>query len=119
MSLQLLIDEDSQDKVLIKLLRKAGHDVVTVNEAGLMSQPDLAVFRYAVEKSRVILTLNCSDFEILHEENPSHSGILAVYKNDDYSKDMTFKDLVRAIANLESATFPLANQFISLNHWNY
>lgn len=119
MSLQLLIDEDSQDKVLLKLLRKAGHDVVTVNEAGLMSQPDIVVFRYAVEKNRVILTFNCGDFEIIHEENPCHSGILAVYKNDDYSKDLTFKELVRAIANLESATFALANQFISLNHWNY
>ena len=119
MSLQLLIDEDSQDKVLVKLLRKAGHDVVTVNEAGLMSQPDLVVFNYAAENNRVILTLNCSDFEVLHEENPSHSGILAVYKNDNYTKDMNFKEIVKATSNLEAASIPLANQFISLNQWNY
>jgi hypothetical protein len=32
---------------------------------------------------------------------------------------MSFKAIVRAIANLEAAKVPLANQFISLNHWNY
>lgn len=119
MSLQLLIDEDSQDKVLVKLLRKAGHDVVTVNELGLMSQPDGIVFSYAVDNSRVILTHNCRDFEILHENNPHHSGILAVYKNDEYSKDMSFKEIVKAISNLEAADISLTNQFISLNQWNY
>ena len=119
MSLQLLIDEDSQDKVLVKLLRKAGHEVITVNEAGLTSQPDRVVFRYAADNNRVILTLNCRDFQALHEDNPHHSGILAVYKNDDYSKDLNFKEIVKAIANLEASGIPLANQFISLNHWNY
>ncbi len=43
MSLKLLIDEDSQAKVLVSMLRKASHNVVTVNELGLMSQPDEAV----------------------------------------------------------------------------
>jgi hypothetical protein len=32
---------------------------------------------------------------------------------------MGFKAIVKAIANLETANVPLANQFISLNHWNY
>jgi predicted nuclease of predicted toxin-antitoxin system len=47
LSLKLLIDEDAQDKVLVKLLRLAGHEVITVNEAGLMSQPDFIVLDYA------------------------------------------------------------------------
>ena len=41
MSLKLFIDEDSLAKPLVKTLRKAGHDVVTVNEVGLGSQSDL------------------------------------------------------------------------------
>lgn len=55
----------------------------------------------------------------LHEAYPNHPGILAVYKNDDPSKDMSFKTIVKAIANLEAAGLDLTNQFIALNHWNY
>ena len=40
MSLRLLLDEDSQAKYLVNLLQIAGHDVLTVNEADLMTQSD-------------------------------------------------------------------------------
>jgi predicted nuclease of predicted toxin-antitoxin system len=119
LSLRLLIDEDSQDKVLVKLLQEAGHDLLTVNEAGLMSKADNIVFNYAVDNNRIILTLNCPDFEKLHQEISIHSGIFAVYQEANLNKKMSFKQIVKAIANLESANFPLSNQFISLNHWNY
>lgn len=127
MSLKLLIDEDSQDKRLVKFLREAGHDVTTANEAGLMSQPDLAVLGYACLTNRVLLTLNCRDFEALHEVSPNHPGILAVYQDADPLKKMSFaaiakaiaKRLRRRIANLEAASIPLASQFIPLNQWNY
>lgn len=119
MSLRLLIDEDSQAKPLVKMLREALHDVLTVNEAGLKGKIDSLVFDYAMQDNRVLLTHNCDDFEELHEANPNHLGILAVYKNDDPSKDMSFKTIVKAIANLEAAALDLTNQFIALNHWNY
>jgi hypothetical protein len=32
---------------------------------------------------------------------------------------MSRKELVKAIANLEEADITFANQFISLNQWNY
>jgi hypothetical protein len=51
--------------------------------------------------------------------NPFHPGILAVYRSANSSKNMDRKDIVRAIANLEAANIPIANQFISLNYWNY
>ena len=119
MSLRLLIDEDSQDKVLVRLLREAEHDVVTVNEAGLMGQPDSTVFRYGIDKNRIVLTLNCRDFKALHEADPNHPGILAVYQEANPFKKMGFKIIVKAISNIEAANIPLQNQFISLNHWNY
>ena len=68
---------------------------------------------------RLVLTRNYDDFQALHFSNPIHPGILIVYTSQDYSKDMSFKTIVRAIANLEAANIPLANQFISLNQWNY
>jgi predicted nuclease of predicted toxin-antitoxin system len=119
LSLRLLLDEDSQSKRLVSVLRKAGHEVLTINEIGLAGSSDDVVLKYARAKNRILLTHNCDDFEALHEANSTHSGILAIYRSSNRSKNMTFEDIVHAIANLESATFPLANQFISLNHWNY
>ena len=113
------MDEDSQDKILVRLLRRAGHDVITVNEVGLTGQQDPVVLDYARQTQRLLFTFNCDDFQALHDANPNHPGILVVYHNDDFSKDMGFKAIVRAIANLENANIPLANQFISLNQWNY
>jgi predicted nuclease of predicted toxin-antitoxin system len=119
LSLELLIDEDSLAKPLVKTLRKAGHDVVTVNEVGLGSQADLVVLNYARENNRILLTHNCRDFEDLHQEDPNHPGILAIYRDADSSKNMSRQAIVRAIANLEATNIPLAKQFISLNQWNY
>jgi predicted nuclease of predicted toxin-antitoxin system len=119
LSLRLLIDEDAQDKVLVKLLRETGHDLITVNEAGLTSQPDRIVFNYASKNNRIVLTFNCPDFEKLHQQTSTHPGIFVVYQEANPNKKMSFKQINRAIANLEAANFPLANQFISLNHWNY
>ena len=119
MSLQLLLDEDAQDKRLVRMLRLAGHEVITVNETGLAGQLDSIILDYARTQNCLLFTFNCDDFQALHEANPRHPGILVVYHNDDFSKDMSFKAIVRAIANLEAANLPLANQFISLNYWNY
>jgi predicted nuclease of predicted toxin-antitoxin system len=119
LSLKLLIDEDSIAQALVNLLRNASHDVLTVNEAGLMSQPDNVVLNYARQNNRVLLTRNCKDFKALHEANSIHPGILAIYQEANSLKNMSRKDIVRAIANLEAANVPLANQFIALNHWNY
>ena len=113
------MDEDSQDKILVRLLRRAAHDVITVNEVGLTGQQDPVVLDYARQTQRLLFTFNCDDFQVLHEANPNHPGILVVYHNDEFSKDMGFKAIIRAIANLENANIPLANQFISLNQCNY
>lgn len=119
MSLRLLIDEDSLAKVLVKMLRKAGHDVVTVNEIGLNGKLDSVVLVSAKQDNRIVLTHNCRDFEALHEANRDHAGILGIYENQDFSKDMTRQQVVKAIANLEAAQIPLAGQFVNLNQWNY
>ena len=104
---------------MVDLLRKAGHDVVTINELELVGSDDTVVLDCARKQERVLLTQNCRDFEALHQLNSSHPGILAIYQDNYSSKNMRFKDIVKAIANLEAAEIPLANQFISLNYWNY
>jgi uncharacterized protein with PIN domain len=119
LSLQLLLDEDSQAKYLVSLLRAVGHDVITVNEAGLGGRPDANVLDYARQQARVLLTRNCDDFEELHQAKPTHPGILAVYQNPDLAKNMSYQSIVGAISNLEVAGYALDNQFVILNQWNY
>ncbi|MBD2456500.1 hypothetical protein H6G80_20780 [Nostoc sp. FACHB-87] len=46
-------------------------------------------------------------------------GILAVYQDFVVSKNMIYQTIVKAIANLEAASYCLENQFIILNQWNY
>ncbi len=49
-------------------------------EAGLMGQTDPIVLDFARASSSLLLTYNCDDFEELHQSNPLHSGILAIYR---------------------------------------
>jgi predicted nuclease of predicted toxin-antitoxin system len=115
----MLLDEDSQAKYLVKLLQTAGHSVVTVNAAGLMNHTDVVVLDYARHNKLVLLTRNCDHFQDLHQMNPAHSGILAVYQDSNTSKNMSYQAIVKAITNLETAEYSLENQFVILNQWNY
>jgi predicted nuclease of predicted toxin-antitoxin system len=119
LSLRLLVDEDTQAHLLVELLRADGHDLLTVSEASLTAKPDATVLNFARCEQRVLLTRNCDDFLLLHEADPVHSGILAVYQDAAAKKAMNYAAIVRAIANLESTKLPLFGQFIVLNHYNW
>jgi predicted nuclease of predicted toxin-antitoxin system len=119
LSLSLLLDEDSQAKLLVKFLTASGHDVLTVNEVGISGFPDEQVLDYARQHNRVIVTRNCSDFRELHQANPLHLGILAVYQETDTSKSMSYQAIVNAVDNLVAVNLDLTGQFIVLNQWNY
>jgi predicted nuclease of predicted toxin-antitoxin system len=80
LSLKLLRDEDSQAQPLVNLLRNANHDVLTVNEAGLMSQPDNIVLDYAIQNNRVLLTRNC----IFHNLIESAIAFLFLHEKISY-----------------------------------
>ncbi|MCU0543179.1 MAG: DUF5615 family PIN-like protein [Oscillatoriaceae cyanobacterium Prado104] len=115
----MLLDEDAQAKYLVNLLQAAGHDVATVNTLDLMNHPDSVILDAARQNERVLLTRNCDDFEQLHQTNPQHPGILAVYQDSEASKNMSYRAIVKAIDNLETAEYDLKNQFVVLNQWNY
>ncbi len=75
LSLKLLIDEDSQATLLIRLLRNAGHDLMTISEAFLEGIDDEEVLRYASQNDRVVLTHNCKDFKRLHKISNNHRRV--------------------------------------------
>lgn len=127
MSLNLLIDEDSQDKILVGKLKLAGHDVLTVNEAGLHGQADTTVLAFAVANIRVVLTRNCDDFcgeaQALKGVGAHHFGVLLWYERHDPAKDMSYDDVVRAVGNIDKAIskgeLVLEDREISLSYYRY
>lgn len=117
MNLRIYLDDCAYDKLLVRLLRRAGCEVVTPFDVDLAGQPDEVHFGYATSQDLVLLTKNPRDFEELHRRFPTHPGILSVYQDNDPTKDMSVADIARAIQNLITAGMPLVGQFIPLNAW--
>lgn len=116
--MNVLIDEDSQSKILIGLLKKSGHSVLTVAELGVNSKSDPEILKLATENNRVLLTKNCADFAELHKLNLiCHSGIIAIYQNANPKKSMSYDQIVAAIDNFEKSDTTVHGQFIDLNHY--
>jgi hypothetical protein len=76
---------------------------------------------HTVQQRLVLLTRNHDDFEDLHllvqAAGGSHPGLLVVRSDNDPSRDMKDRDIVRAIAKLERSGAPVTNEFHILNHW--
>lgn len=117
MSLRILVDEDTQARRLVEMLRAGGHDVLTIGEAGVIGIPDASVIELARVQQRILLTRNCDDFLIIHQINPEHSGILAIYQDGDLIKNMSYTAIVKAIDNLQNTGLCLQGQFIVLNQY--
>jgi hypothetical protein len=67
-------------------LRRLGHDVLTMQEAGRAghAMPDVEVLQTAVAGDRAILTLNRKHFIRLHRERPDHAGIVVCSVDDRF-----------------------------------
>jgi hypothetical protein len=74
---RLYADEDFDYPIVVEL-RRLGHDVLTVQEAGQANQaiPDDAVLAFACAQGRAVITLNRWHFVRLHRLTPQHSGII-------------------------------------------
>ena len=72
---------------VVRELRKLGHDVLTVREAGKADQAisDEEVLAFAVEQRRALLTLNRRHFVRLHSQQPKHHGIVVCTVDLDFA----------------------------------
>ena len=81
-------DEDVSSR-LARLLRTAGHDVLTADDLGLRSATDDVQFVTSVQRGRLLVTHNRRDFTLLHDVwrgwpatfgfvLPPHPGILVL-----------------------------------------
>ncbi len=68
-----------------EILREMGHDLLTSFEAenANLSIPDDKVLAFAHENNRIVLTFNRKDFIQLHNQNPTHSGIIVCTEDKD------------------------------------
>lgn len=74
---RLLADENFPLPV-VEELRRLGHDVVTIADAGKAGQslPDEAILRLATADVRALLALNRKHFVRLHASVPHHAGVI-------------------------------------------
>lgn len=117
--MRLLLDEDTQAKRLVLLLRSQGHDVVTVADCDHRGVTDAEVLAIAKSYGRVLLTRNCADFLALHRQHGDHPGILCVFQDNDPSKALSYLGIAQSLKNLEDAAVPLRGAFLALNAWRY
>ena len=104
----LYADEDFRYGV-VERLRRLGHDVLTVQEAGRRGSTDVQVLADAIAAGRAVLTHNRWHFERLNRQNPAHAGIIS--STDDNDLDALAARIDQAIA----AAGPLAGQHIRVN----
>jgi predicted nuclease of predicted toxin-antitoxin system len=118
--MRIYLDDNTASARLAALLRKAGHDVQLPVDAGISGEDDSVHLAHAVREQRVCLTQDYVDYANLHDLAVAlqghHPGILVVRNDNNPKKDLDDYGIVRAIANLEAAGVPIADQYIILNH---
>ena len=119
--MNLYLDDDSAKALLATLLRKAGHPVEIPADAGMVGAADPRHLTHAARQEYVLLTRNHDGFEDLHVlvqvTGGQHPGLLVIRSDNDPTRDMKDRDIVRAIANLEKSGVPILNELHVLNHW--
>lgn len=75
-------DEDFPLPV-VEILRRLGHDVLTVLEDGRTGSPDADILQRAFDLGRVLLTHNRSDFAVLDLAGAAHCGIVSATRDRD------------------------------------
>jgi len=107
---RLYADENFPHPVVIEL-RRLGHDVLTIQEAGKAGQEatDEVVLTDANGDSRAVLTHNRKHFIHLHSSHPNHAGIIVC------TIDLNFESLASRIHAAIESQGQLSSQLIRVN----
>src|SRR6185369_8882192 len=65
--MKLYLDDDIAQTLLVRLLRRDGHDAHVPADHGMAGQKDAAHMREAIREQAVLLSQNYDDFRLLHE----------------------------------------------------
>jgi len=95
-SIKLYLDEDV-DPLLAKTLRNRGYDVITTQEANMLSSSDDAQLEFAIMQGRAFFTHNVEHFPKIAGDyatsGKTHFGIIL-------SDQLPFKELLRRMLHL-------------------
>ena len=107
---QLYADENFPLPV-VEELRRLGHDVLTIHEAGQAGQaiPDETVLAFASAAQRAVLTLNRKHFILLHASQRDHAGVIVCTFDPDFVRQAK---RIHAAIGLEKQ---LSGQLIRVN----
>ena len=107
----MLYSNENFPRPVVEELRRLGHDVLTVLEAGKAEQAiaDDEVLAFSVSQGRALLTLNRKHFIRLHRLQPLHAGIVICTFDPDFVGQAT-----RIHATLSSQP-ELAGQLLRVN----
>jgi len=107
---KLFADEDFSLPV-VEELRRFGHDVLTVQEAGQGNRgaKDSEILASAIQEGRVVLSFNRRHFIRLHQQSAIHKGIIVCTRDDDVNA------LARRIHQAIENSASLENQLLRIN----
>ena len=115
------LDDDLDSGHLIKLGAAHGHVFVSPRAVGTSGQHDARHLLYAALHGYPILSRNAGDYQSLHAlvvgVGGHHCGVIGVFDEKDFRKNMRPDQIVHALSKLESAAVKLADQLIALNHY--
>jgi hypothetical protein len=101
MTLCLYLDEDSQDRFLVRALRARAIDVVTAFDVDMIEREDSEQIEWATAHNRAIYSFNIADFYGLHtimtKEGKSHGGIILA-RQQQYSVGEQMRRLLKLIS---------------------
>ncbi|MBE9019348.1 hypothetical protein C7Y66_18315 [Chroococcidiopsis sp. CCALA 051] len=116
--IRLYLDEDSQDRSLLRALRARNIDAIAVQETqteGLEGLIDVEQLRLATKQRRVLYSHNIGDFYQLHTEfiasGEKHSGIALLTQN--YSVGEQVRAILEFISNKTAEEMESQLEFLS------
>ena len=115
--MRIYLDDCAYSKRLKRQLEAAGHEVQSPFGAGILGRMDDVHLEYAARHGWSLLTYNAADYLDLHERRPGHAGILIVYREADFTKNLSYADIVRSIDNLVASGVPIEGEIHVLNYW--
>jgi predicted nuclease of predicted toxin-antitoxin system len=117
--MRLLLDECIGDRSLTNALVADGHDVVRSVDALGGGVDDSAVFAFAQQQNRILVTYNNVDFARLGQANLDHPGMVLIYQENKRT-DMNTAQIVKALSNV-GRTHPdgIAGTIVVLNAYRW
>jgi predicted nuclease of predicted toxin-antitoxin system len=119
--MKLLIDENMSWLRLGARLRTDGHDVVLVQDAGLLGVSDPELFAWAISQDRVVLSRDRKDYLNLHHlimvAQGHHPGVLLIRFDANARHNMSERAIATAVGKLAASGIAVADQVHFLNHW--